>query len=135
MMNRNMVRLRNRSYDRLRDKPFMERGGRMPSHGNRLQQPPVEAPMPSMDGAKAAFNKVRKDAINGILNENIILKKENHLIKTEMKKQQLIISGRKKPQDFTKKRTPRQMGGVINPRQIEAQKKVRRGGFITMKNK
>ena len=130
MMNRNMVRLRNRSYDRLRDKPFMQRGGPMPP-----SQMPVQAPMPSMDGAKAAFNKVRKDAINGILNENIILKKENHLIKTEMKKQQLITSGRKKPQDFTKKRTPRQMGGVINPRQIEAQKKVRRGGFITMKNK
>ena len=130
MMNRNMVRLRNRSYDRLRDKPFMQSGGPTPP-----SQMPVQAPMPSMDGAKAAFNKVRKDAINGILNENIILKKENHLIKTEMKKQQLITSGRKKPQDFTKKRTPRQMGGVINPRQIEAQKKVRRGGFITMKNK
>ena len=129
MMNRNMVRLRNRSYDRLRDKPFMQAGGPMPP------QPPVQAPMPNMDNAQVAFNKVRKDAINGILNENIKLKKENHLIKTEMKKQQLINSGRKKPQDFTKKRTPRQMGGVINSRQIEAQKKVRRGGFITMKNK
>jgi hypothetical protein len=128
MMNRNMVRLRNRSYDRLRDKPFMQMGGMPP-------QAPVQAPMPSKDNAEAAFNNVRKNAINGILNENIMLKKENHLIKTEMKKQQLITSGRKKPQDFTKKRTPRQMGGVINSRQIEAQKMVRRGGFITMKNK
>ena len=128
MMNRNMVRLRNRSYDRLRDKPFMQMGGMPP-------QAPVQAPMPSKDNAQVAFNNVRKKALNGILNENIMLKKENHLIKTEMKKQELITSGRKKPQDFTKKRTPRQMGGVINSRQIESQKMVRKGGFITMKNK
>jgi len=124
-----MVRLRNRSYDRLRDKPFMQAGGPMPP------QMPVQAPMPSKDNAQVSFNSIRKNAIKAIIKENIKVKKENHLIKTEMKKQELIVSGRKKPQDFENKRTPRQMGGVINTRQLEAQKKVRRGGFLTMKNK
>jgi hypothetical protein len=157
MMNRSITRLRNRSYDRLRNK-FMQAGGPLPPQPQGPPQGPVQGPPPGppqgppgpppvsgiqnqiqrvqqVNDSIPLIKEVRKKALNGILNQNIMLKKENTLLKTTMKKQELIVSARKKPQDFENKRTPRQMGGVINPRQVEANMRLRRGGFITMKNK
>ena len=142
-MNSSITRLRNR----------MQAGGPLPPQPQGPSMgpppgPPPGPPSPLTGGMNnqlqrvqqrsnniPLLNEVRKKALNGILNQNVMLKKENNLLKTEKKKQDLITSGRNKPIDFTNKRTPRQMGGVINPRQVEANMRLRRGGFLTMKNK